>query len=290
MAVTSFIPTLWNARLLYNLEKAHVATNIVNRNYEGEIKNVGDKVKINTISDITIRSYSAGTPITVEDLTTTGQNLEIDQAKYFAFAVEDIDATQAAGDLVDTATQRASYGLVDSADAFILGKIAAAGIASNKPTVGSESVPVTLTSSNVYEKIVALRTLLDKQNVPTQGRSVVVSPDVYALLLLDERFAKNDVTAGDVTLNGYVGRVAGFDVYESNNCVSHTYTPVGGGAAVVSTIITAQHIDATTYAEQIVKTEAFRPEGKFADAVKGLHVYGAKVINADGIAAMFATV
>ena len=280
MAVTSFIPELWNARLLYALEKNHVATNLVNRNYEGEIKNAGDTVHINTLGAVAVRTYAQGTDLSYDALSTTDQQLEIDQQKYFAFALDDVDKAQAAGDIMDTAMSRAAYSLADVSDAFLLGKIAAGGSSDNY--VGSSASPVALTKSNIYENIVALRTKLDKQNVPTQGRSLVVPPEAYALLLQDERFTKVDATAENAIVNGLVGRVAGFDIYMSNNVVKTSAdTPVYS--------ITAQVADATTYAEQIIKTEALRPEASFSDAVRGLHVYGAKVTRPEEIATLFAT-
>lgn len=280
MSVASFIPELWNARLLYALEKNHVATNLVNRNYEGEIKNAGDTVHIGTLGAVEVRTYTQGTDVTYDDLATTDQTLSIDQQKYFAFSLDDVDKAQAAGDIMDTAMGRAAYSLADVSDAFLLGKIAAGGASANY--VGSSGSPVALTKSNIYENIVALRTKLDKANVPTQGRSIVIPPEAYALLLQDERFTKVDATAENVIVNGLVGRVAGFDVYESNNVVkTSAATPVYS--------ITAQVADATTYAEQIVKTEALRPEASFSDAVRGLHVYGAKVTRPEEIATLFAT-
>lgn len=280
MAVTSFIPELWNARLLYALEKNHVATNLVNRDYEGEIKNAGDTVHIGTLGAVAVRTYAQGTDITYDDLATTDQTLAIDQQKYFAFSLDDVDKAQAAGDLMDTAMGRAAYSLADVSDAFLLGKIAAGGASANY--VGSSASPIALTKTNIYEYIVALRTKLDKANVPTQGRSIVIPPEAYALLLQDERFTKVDATAENVIVNGLVGRVAGFDVYESNNTVKTSAdTPVHS--------ITAQVPDATTYAEQIIKTEALRPEASFSDAVRGLHVYGAKVTRPEEIATLFAT-
>ena len=280
MSVTSFIPELWNARLLYALEKNHVATNLVNRNYEGEIKNAGDTVHIGTLGAVEVRTYAQGTDITYDDLATTDQTLAIDQQKYFAFSLDDVDKAQAAGDLMDTAMGRAAYSLADVSDAFLLGKIAAGGASANY--VGSSASPIALTKTNIYEYIVALRTKLDKANVPTQGRSIVIPPEAYALLLQDERFTKVDATAENVIVNGLVGRVAGFDVYESNNTVKTSAdTPVHS--------ITAQVPDATTYAEQIIKTEALRPEASFSDAVRGLHVYGAKVTRPEEIATLFAT-
>lgn len=287
MAVTTFIPELWNARLLYALEKAHVATNLVNRNYEGEISNHGDTVHINTIGAITVKSYAKNTDIDApETLATTDQTLVIDQAKYFNFQVDDVDKVQAAGELVDTAMGRAAYALADVSDAYLLGVIAAGAAAGN--TIGSAAAPIALTASNVYENIVKLKTKLDKANVPNTGRTIVVPPDVHSLLLLDDRFAKSTATAGqEALINGLVGRIAGFDVYMSNNVKTGTGTDTGKTPYFE---ITAQITDATTYAEQIIKTEAYRMESRFADAVKGLHVYGAKVTDGTKIAKILASV
>lgn len=287
MAVTTFIPELWSARLLYALEKAHVATNLVNRNYEGEISNHGDTVHINTIGAITVKSYTKNTDIAdPEVLSTTDQTLVIDQSKYFNFQVDDVDKVQAAGELVDTAMGRAAYALADVSDAYLLGVIAAGAAAGN--TIGSAAAPVALTASNVYENIVKLKTKLDKANVPNTGRTIVVPPDVHSLLLLDDRFAKSTATAGqEALINGLVGRIAGFDVYMSNNVKTGTGTDTGKTPYFE---ITAQITDATTYAEQIIKTEAYRMEKRFADAVKGLHVYGAKVTDGTKIAKLLASV
>lgn len=287
MAVTTFIPELWSARLLYALEKAHVATNLVNRNYEGEISNHGDTVHINTIGAITVKSYTKNTDIAdPEVLSTTDQSLVIDQSKYFNFQVDDVDKVQAAGELVDTAMGRAAYALADVSDAYLFGVIAAGAAAGN--TIGSAAAPVALTASNVYENIVKLKTKLDKANVPNTGRTIVVPPDVHSLLLLDDRFAKSTATAGqEALINGLVGRIAGFDVYMSNNVKTGTGTDTGKTPYFE---ITAQITDATTYAEQIIKTEAYRMEKRFADAVKGLHVYGAKVTDGTKIAKILASV
>lgn len=278
MAVSSFIPALWNARLLHALDKAHVATNIVNRDYEGEIKQSGDTVHINTIGAVNVSSYEHGTSIVYQELSTTDQTLVVNQEKYFAFQIDDVDAAQAAGDIMDEAMGRAAYALADTSDSYLLGVIAAGGSSDNY--VGSSGSPVALAANNIYTNIVKLRTALDKKNVPTIGRSIVVPPDAYALLLQDERFTKVDAVAENVLTNGLVGRVAGFDVYMSNNVAKSSSTY----------LITAQVPEATTYAEQIVKTEALRLENSFKDGVKGLHVYGAKVVRPEAIATLFGTI
>ena len=282
MAVTGFIPKLWSARLLNALDKSHVFANVVNRDYEGEIKKMGDTVHINTIGAVTIGTYTQNTDFTSgpETLATTDQTLTIDQAKYFNFQVDDIDAAQAAGDIMDKAMTRAAYGLADASDKYIAGILAGAADATN--TVSTSAVA--LTSSNVYENVVKMRTILDKANVPTAGRWLVIPPEMYALILLDDRFVKTGgEMAEGILRTGLVAQAAGFDIYLSNNCVSvnsnskDTYTIVGGVDS------------AATYAEQIVSTEAYRPEKRFADAVKGLHVYGAKVVDKAQLACLKAT-
>lgn len=289
MAITTFIPELWSARLLYALEKSHIATNLVNRDYEGLIQNQGDTVHIGSIGAITVSSYTANSDMSApETLATTDQTLVIDQAKYFNFQIDDVDKVQAAGDLIDTAMGRAAYALADTSDAYLLGVIAAG--ADNGNVIGTKSAPIALTAANVYENLVKLRTVLDKQNVPTSGRTVVIPPDVYALLLNDTtHFAIAQRETGEnLIVNGLVGRIAGFDVYMSNNAVSAADGGNGGSTTYYS--VTAQVADATTYAEQIIKTEAYRLEKRFADGVKGLHVYGAKVTNGKEIAKLLCTV
>ena len=276
MSVSTFIPELWSARLLQGLEKSHVATNLVNRDYEGQIRNQGDKVNINTLSDVAIKTYTPNSDIaSPDDLTTTKQQLEITEADYFNIQLDDVDRVQAAGELMDTAMRNVAYKMNDRTDSFILGKIAS-GVDSGN-IIGTTESPIQVTKNNIYESIIEMRTKLDKANVPTSGRTIIIPPEIYALLLQDERFVKSDAVAGqNVLVNGLVGRVAGFDVFESNNVVYDTDNKFWK--------VTAQVRTATTFAEQIVKTEAYRMEKRFSDAVKGLHVYGAKVTDGTQIA------
>jgi N4-gp56 family major capsid protein len=276
MSVTNFIPTLWSARLLRALEKSHVATNFINRDYEGIITGQGDTVKINVLKGITINDYTKNKDIVdAEILDTDLRTLEISQAKYFNFLVDDVDKVQSAGNLVDAAMSESSYQLSDVADKYIFATIAA-GVKD-----GNRLDSIKLTASNIYERIVALRTLMDKANVPTAGRKIAIPPEAYALLLLDERFTKADATAQDTIVNGFVGKVAGFEVFESNNLPTDSETQ--------ATSIIASVPSATTYAEQIVSIKAYEAEKRFADGVKGLHVYGAANVNPERIAVLPAT-
>ena len=284
MALTTFIPELWNARLLNALDKAHVFAGLVNRDYEGEIKKQGDTVHINTIGEVTIGTYTKDTDFTSgpQALTATDSTLVINQAKYFNFAVDDIDTAQAAGDVMDKAMQRAAYGLADAADKYLADQLAAAITTANGNQVGTTTVA--LTKENVYENIVKMKTILDKANVPTTGRWLVVPPEMVALILQDDRFVKTGGTKAEDTLaNGWVARAVGFDIYESNNCNSTT------ASSTTTYTITAGDEGACTYAEQISDTEAYRPEKRFADAVKGLHLYGAKVVDPKRLAGLKCT-
>lgn len=278
MAVTNFIPQVWSARLLAHLDKAHVLTNLVNRDYEGEIRQYGDTVKITQIGDITIKDYVTNTDIDdPQELTTEQQLLTIDQQKYYNFQIDDVDAAQARADLADAAMQRAAYGLADVADRW-LAEIMAAG-ADEGNQLGSDAAPVALTADTAYNYLVRLKVILDKRNVPTSGRWVLVSPEYHGLLLQDDRFVGTGGTAAEAALgNGYIGSAAGFRVYLSNNL------PGSLGAQKVI----ASYNGATSYAEQILKTEAYRLEKRFADAVKGLHVYGGKVTRPNAIAVLTA--
>ena len=284
MALTTFIPELWNARLLNALDKAHVFAGLVNRDYEGDIKKQGDTVHINTIGEVTIGTYTKDTDFSSgpQALTATDSTLVINQAKYFNFAVDDIDTAQAAGDIMDKAMQRAAYGLADAADKYLADQLAAAITTANGNQVGTTAVA--LTKENVYENIVKMKTILDKANVPTTGRWLVIPPEMVALILQDDRFVKTGGAMAEETLrNGWVARAVGFDIYESNNCNSAT------ASSTTTYTITAGDEGACTYAEQITSTEAYRPEKRFADAVKGLHLYGAKVVDPKRLAGLKCT-
>src|SRR5690606_31116060 len=282
MSVRNFVPELWSSRLLVATRKAlvYAAPGVVNRDYEGEISEAGDTVRITSVSRPTVGTYTPGsTTITPETLTTGQRTLTVDQAKYWAFEIDDVDKRQAKSDLIPQAMSEAAYALADTVDQYVAGLYTQ--IASgNFLNVQGSPIDTHTKATDAYDKVlVPLRTKLTKANVPTAGRYVVVPPEFYASLLLDERFIAADKAATDAGLrNGFVGRAAGFDIYESNNC------PVPTGD---TTVIQAGVKEAITFAEQISKTEAYRPENSFSDAVKGLALYGAKVLRPDHLAAAF---
>ena len=278
MAVTNFVPDLWAARLLVSLRKSAVAANLVNRDYEGEIKRMGDSVKITSVNDVTIGSYTAHTDITVEDIDDATRSLLIDQAKYFAFELDDVERAQAVNgaSVLSQATDNAAYQLKDVADAFLLAAMntAVQGGANDLGTVAIHT-----TKQNLYDAIVDLGVVLDEDNVPTEGRFVVVSPSLHGRLQkLDSFVAAGDEKGAGTRSTGFIGSVSGLDIYKSNNLPAVTDAAATGGLAI------AGYRGATTFAEQIVSVEAARMEKRFADMVKGLHVYGAKVVRPTGLA------
>lgn len=276
MAISTFIPTIWEARLLAHLDKSLVYGNLCNRDYEGDIRNVGDRVKINQISDITIKDYTKGTDIEVENVDGTPTELVVDQNKYFAFAVEDVDAAQANINLVDGAMQRASYGIRDTIDQYIAGFYTKAGVTDG---LGTDETPLSVTSATkAYESLVDLKGALDDKNVPADGRFVVVPSAFYGYMLKDNRFVAAGTSKTDNTLaNAYIGSAAGFQIYQSNNVPNEEgakYKILAGTRAAIS------------YAQQITRTEAMRREKSFSDLVRGNFVFGAAVVQPNALACM----
>lgn len=282
MTVRNFVPEIWSSRLLVGTRKAlvYAAPNVVNRDYEGEINEAGDTVRITSVSRPAVGTYVPGsTVITPEKLQTGQRTLVVDQAKYWAFMVDDVDKRQAKSTLMPQAMSEAAYGLADVMDQYVAGLYTQIAAANFLNVVGSP-IDTYTAPTDVYDKIlVPLRTKLTKANVPTLGRYVILPPEAYGSLLLDSRFIKAQEAGTDAGLrNGLVGRAAGFDIYESNNC------PNPSGDTLV---VQAGVKEAITFAEQLNKTEAYRPESSFSDAVKGLALYGAKVIRPDHLAAAF---
>lgn len=283
MSHATFIPEIWSKKLLSATEKALVIASpgVVNHDYEGEISDAGDTVHINSVGDPTIATYVPGTTVLVaEELTTAQQALLIDQSKSFNFKVDDVDKRQAAGNTLSEAMKRAAYKLRDVADQYVEGLLRAGVVSGN--ALGAISVPIA-NPTYVYDKIlVPLSVKLDEANVPTEGRYVLIPPWVRGRLLMDDRFIRADASGkASAAISGVVGEAAGFEIRVSNNMPLVTgddYSVIAGTDAACS------------FAQQISKTEAYRPESSFSDAVKGLHVYGAKVTRPDHIATALASI
>ena len=229
------------------------------------------------------RTYAADVTL-VLDVTDADSALVINQGDYFAFRVNDVDKVQAAGDFEGPALTQASYGLRDKVDTYIaslFNESASTGGPISANRLGSidvlEGEPGGAGGSlwSAYGVLVKLREKLDLQSVPLEGRYAVVHPGFISALSFDSRFTDQSASGSSETLrNGFVGRVQGFDILVSNNLVT------GSGRSLV----VAGVPDALSFANQITETEAMREQKRFADIVRGLNIYGAKIFRREGVA------
>ena len=267
MAFNNFIPTIWSARLLSHLDNTLVARQFFNREWEGEITDYGDKVKINQIGKINIFPYvRGGTLPAPHDLDGVQQELEIDFARAFNFKIDDIDNAQSKPKLMNSAMQRSAIDLAAEIETWLFQKLIDGTAASNRITT-----PAT-TASDIYTILTRLRTMLVKANIPVQGRLAAMPPEFVELALNDDRFVKTGGTNAEGRLeSGIVARAAGFGILEVNT--------IPGNNRII-----AGHSVSATMAEQIQKTEAYRVERGFSDGLKGLYLAGARVARSNGVA------
>lgn len=284
MAITNFIPELWEAAIQLPFERALVFAqpSVVNRKYEGDIREMGDTVHVGTIADPTVNTYDKTTDLAVEDLTDSELTMVIDQGQYFNFRVNDVDKAQAAGDFQGPASFRAAFKMKDKLDNYVASLYTGVLAANNITLAGGVTTPVDVSAGDTaagdaaYDMLVNLQIALDDADCPTDGRYAIVPPKVHGALLHNNLFVRvNESGSTEGLRNGTVGRAVGFDILKSNNCAS----PAAGQKIVMAGIP-----DALSVAEQITQTEALRAQNRFADLVRGLHVYGAKLFRPEGIA------
>ncbi len=283
MSLNNLKPTIWAGLLLKNLNDDHVYASVLNKDYEGDIKAAGDTVKINSIGRVAISTYTAGSDHAVpETLDDSQAMLTITESQMFNFLVDDIDKAQQKPKMMRDAMEEAAWGLSDTADAF-LASLLEAGVATASPDntlAAATSVGVGASDDDAYELLVDLDVLLSESNVPRKARWVVVPPWFEGVLRKDPRFVSFGTGPNLETLkNGKIGTASGFDVLVSNN------VPVSGSDYTVI----SGYRGAATFAEQIHRVEGFRPERRFADAMKGLHLYGALVTRPYALASVVAT-
>ncbi len=277
MALEQFKPTLWSRRFIVNTDKALVARQIVDTSYQGEIQ-AGQVLKINEIGDIDVSNYGS-TGVTWQDLDDAQKELVIDQKKYFAFAVDDVDSAQMNVSVMDGAMQKAAFSVADTIDQHILGKYGEAGV-TDDTNLGSASSGLDLTSPDMPDLITYMQRYLKEANAV--GRPWCVAPPWFMQLL---RFAQITYMSGTFdtpnsqAIDGAVPGM-GFDFYESNNVqVDDTNSEY---AIMFGTR------DAIAYAGQLSKIEAVRREDYFSDGMKGLYIYGSKVVRPDHLGVVYA--
>lgn len=285
MSIKNFIPTIWSTKILQHMRDNLVYAGLVNRDYEGEITRRGSSVEVSmpgevTIKDMPTRTHGDTKAIreidAPEGMEVQKVTLLIDQEKYFNFGVDDVDKVQMNLDLMNSYTESASYGFQSTIEKHVAEIMAKEA----KLVLGSDEHPVALTSENIYKQLIKMKVGLDKANVPPVGRFVVLPPEAEGLLLEDNKFVYVGTSSSEDSLkNGKVFRACGFDIAISNN------VPVNENKYK----IIASYKGSTTFAQQLLETKAYSPEKGFGDALKGLVVFGAKVIRPDKIVCMTAT-
>ena len=273
----AFIPEIWSAKLNNMLEKECVMLQCVNRNYEGEIQNQGDKVKIITPATVGISTLGTNA-ISYSELNPTSMDLVIDQKKFFAFKINDVAQVQSNADIMEAHLASAKNAIEEVQDAYLLSMHANVDSAN---IVGSDASPITLSKSGIYEQFVNLaRKLKDSNAVKTGKRPwVVINPLIESYLLQSTEFINANNVADETLREGAIGRIAGMDVLVSTNltAVNNKYYVLAGTN------------EAITIASQLAKIESLRDKDSFSDLVRGLYLYGAKTVQPKALAKMVVT-
>lgn len=288
-----FIPEIWSSKLVEKFYDSTVLAAISNTDYEGEIQEYGDKVVIRTRPDITINDYEKGMTLTYETPESTSTDLLIDKGKYFGFTADDVDRVQSDLALLDEWGTDASEQMKIQIDTDVLGAVygsvaaentgATAGKISGDINLGVAGTPLALTKDNILDTIVDMGTVLDEQNVPESGRWLILP--AWACGLVKKSDLKDASLAGDGTSilrNGRMGMIDRFTLYHSNLLAKTT-----DGVDTVFNIM-AGHKSGLTFASQMTKMETLRNPNKFGDLVRGLQVYGYKVIKPESIVHLYA--
>ena len=276
MSIRNAIPTIWAAGFLVALRKALVYGDVINTDYEGEIASQGDSVKILTIGRPTVRKYLPNvTEIVPDPITAAEQFLNVTEADYFAVEIDDVDRRQAVPGLMEQAADEGAYAMSDETDRFIAAKYTEVA-AANRLGIRAITTPAL-----AGQALTDLMVKLDAANVGREGRFVIVPPWYHGLLTGVPEFIPADTA--NMVLNGRVGRLKGFDIRMSNNVPN----PAGDDWEVMAGVRSA-----LSFATQIpVDTIHFyRPESSFSDAMKALHLYGAKVVRPDCLATVTASI
>jgi hypothetical protein len=271
---STFIPEIWSKKLNQMLEKNCVMMQCVNKNWEGEISQQGDTVKIITPADVTVSTLTSDN-ITYTSLAPKSQDLVIDQKKFFAFKIDDVAKVQSNMDIMEAHLVNAKKAIEEVQDSYLL---AMHTDVTESNTVGSESSPITLDKSTIYEHFVKLSLALKNSDAVHAGVRpwVVINPNIESYLLQSPEFIKAYNVADETLRDGAIGRIAGMDVLVSTNLtdIDNKYYILAGTN------------DAITFASQLAKIESLRDKDSFSDLVRGLYLYGAKTVQPKALAKM----
>jgi hypothetical protein len=295
----NFMPELYSKKVLNFFRKASVAEAITNTDYAGDISAFGDSVKIIKEPVITVDQYERGGAVTATTLTDNEVTLVVDTANAFKFIVDDIETSMSHVNFKEVASSSAAYALRDAFDTGVIAKLFA-GVSASSPNhvLGSDSATDLAAgtfdgtgnldigyASGEHDPIDVLShmaRLLDEQSVPEEGRWFLANPEFYEQLVQSSsKLMSVDFNAGQGSIrNGLVssGKLRGFDMYKTNNIAATTNA---AGKCI------AGHMSSTCTAQTIINTEVVRDTASFGDIVRGLHVYGAKVLRPEALVSAF---
>ncbi len=287
----NFIPEIWSGKLIENFYDATVLSAISNTDYEGEIKNMGDTVNIRTTPELTIQTYVKGQTLSVENPDKAKLQLIIDKGEYFAAVEDDVDQVQSDVNMMDQWSKDASERMKIKIDTRVLtdmltdvhasNKGQTAGRISGNIDLGVAGTPEALTTSNVIGKIVDMGTVLDEANCPESDRFMVIPAKMGGLIKQSDLKDASITGDGSSPLrNGRLGMIDRFTVY-----VSHNLYKSGTEFSVI-----AGHKMGFTFASQMTNMETIRSETTFGNIIRGLQVYGYKVVKPEALATLVCTV
>lgn len=316
----TFIPTLWSSKLNAKFYAASTFADICNRDWEGDIKNLGDKVVINGIPSITINDYTVGSGVSYQVPTPSTIEMVVDRAKYFGFQINDVLDYQSKPDLMGMFTDDASEQMRTVLDSTCLYRTlltaesavgkedgtvpanrgATAGKRSTSYNLGTDAAPVDISAANeALNVILRMASVLDEQNIPESGRWLLIDP-ATRLRLMGTNLAQAQFMGDDKSMvrNGLIGTIDRFKVYVTNQLPFKAATAVvwtsGDGsetsiagvahATLRTRILAAGHTSAISFASQMTKTEQLRNPTDFGDYVRGLQVFGHKTVKGTALA------
>ncbi|WP_157698005.1 P22 phage major capsid protein family protein [Halomonas sp. N3-2A] len=294
-SASGFIPQVWSGKMIEKLYTRTCFAEISNTDYEGEIKSQGDTVMIRTTPSITIKDYEIGGGLSYDKPTSDMVELHIDKAKYFAFEVNNVDEYQSDIKLMNNWSDDAGQQMKIAIDKVILGDVFAdaaaenagteAGLESGGYNMGEAGAPVDVNKTNILDVFVDCGSVLDEQNVPDDGRWIVIPAWMNGMLKksdLRDASAMGDNTS--VFRNGKVGMLDRFDVYVSNNMSKVTDATTTKQA----TNCIFGHKKALTFASQMTKMEDLKNPNDFGQLVRGLNVFGYEVIDPNAMGHLYA--
>lgn len=290
---TNWIPTLFAKKTLVEYYRKAIIPQITNTDYEGEIKDHGDTVKIRTIPEIAISNYEKGQKMSYEDLSSPSVDLVIDKAISYGFRVDAVDEKQFDLLMAPKFISQAAYYQEQAVDKEVFDNAyssaatgnygATAGVKSLSFNLGASTAPVGITKANILDFLVDLESVLDEQDVPDDDESRYLVLPVWMCGMINKSDLKNASFSGKsestlTTKNRYLGDIASFKLYKTNLVPT---TADGSGATAYNLMF--GHKDAVTFATQMVQNESLKGESQFGTLYRGLRVFGYKAVKPEAL-------